>query len=167
MSKRLHKKFFIQEHLHEPYQNGGIGYTDAERIMVSENYQPIFLPCHFSFSLMAKLRRGVALLWIFITIPAGSTVVALLPQYATMNKWLTRILRLRRSLKRVAVLGDINGIKHNDPALLKKELKAFASYDFLIVHNQWMEEWIRQQLPGARCSQLLFLIFWLSRITVL
>ncbi|HVK49468.1 MAG TPA: hypothetical protein VM488_16520, partial [Pseudobacter sp.] len=159
MSKRPHTKYFIQEHLQEPYQNGGIGYTDAERIMAGAEYQPIFLPGHFNFSLLSKIRRLLFIIRIFFTLPSGAIVVFLLPQYATMNRWLVKMLGWRRSIRRVAVLGDINGIKHNDPALLQKELKEFSNYDFLIVHNQWMKDWIQQEIPGAQCAMISFFDF--------
>jgi hypothetical protein len=159
MSKRPHTKYFVQEHLQEPYQNGGIGYTDAERIMAGAQYQPIFLPCHFSFSLRSKIRRLLFIIRIFFTLPSGAIVVFLLPQYATMNRWLVNILGWRRSIRRVAVLGDINGIKHNDPDLLQKELREFRRYDFLIVHNQYMKDWIQQELPGKPCAKISFFDF--------
>ncbi|HVK49027.1 MAG TPA: hypothetical protein VM488_14300 [Pseudobacter sp.] len=159
MNKRPHTKYFIREHLQEPYQNGGIGYTDAERILAAENYQPLFLPCHFSFSLLSKIRRLLYLIRIFITLPSGAIVVFLLPQYATMNRWLVAMLGWRHSIKRVALLGDINGVKHNDPDLLQKELRAYRQYDFLIVHNQWMKDWVQRQLPGSRCTMINFFDF--------
>ncbi|MGN6418107.1 MAG: hypothetical protein ACTHMC_11485 [Pseudobacter sp.] len=159
MNKRPYTKFFIQEHLQEPYQNGGIGYTDAERILEGEHYQPLFLPCHFSFSLLSKIRRLFYILRIFILLPSDSIVVFLLPQYATMNRWLVSLLGWRRSIKRVALLGDINGIKHNDPALLQKELNAYRQYDYLIVHNQWMKDWVLQQIPEASCVVINFFDF--------
>lgn len=158
MSKEV-KKYFIQEHLQEPYQNGGIGYTDAERILTSSGYEPVFLPAHFDFSFVAKLRRLLFVIGKFISLPSGSIVVFLLPQYAGMNRLLVRLLHLRKSIKRVALVGDINGIKHNDPALLKIELRQYSQYDFLIVHNQWMRDWIEKQIPGARCSVLHFFDF--------
>lgn len=158
MSKEV-KKYFIQEHLQEPYQNGGIGYTDAERILTSEGYEPVFLPAHFNFSFAAKLRRLFFVIGKFFSLPAGSIVVFLLPQYAGMNRLLVRMLHLRKSVKRVALVGDINGIKHNDPALLKIELRQYSQYDFLIVHNQWMRDWIEKQIPGVRCSMLHFFDF--------
>ena len=159
MSKRPHTKYFVQEHLQEPYQNGGIGYTDAERIMAEAEYQPIFLPCHFSFSVLSKIRRFLFIIRIFLTLPSGSIVVFLLPQYANMNRWLVNMLGWRRSVRRVAVLGDINGIKHNDPALLQKELNEFRQYDFLIAHNQRMKDWLQQELPGVQCAMISFFDF--------
>lgn len=159
MNKGPYTKFFIQEHLQEPYQNGGIGYTDAERILEGAQYQPLFLPCHFSFSFTSKIRRLFYILRIFIQLPSNATVVFLLPQYATMNRWLVAMLGWRRSITRVALLGDINGIKHNDPALLQKELREYRQYDHLIVHNQWMKDWVLQQIPGAHCVAINFFDF--------
>lgn len=153
------KKYFIQEHLQEPYLNGGIGYTDIEKILLQHNYQPLFFPCHYSFSFIAKLRRLLYLIKIFITLPSDSIVVFLHPQYASLNKALVKLLLRRGSIRLAAIVGDINGIKHNKPALLQQELQQFAKYDYLIVHNAGMQKWMEQQIAGVKCSAISFFDF--------
>ncbi|MBO9634847.1 MAG: hypothetical protein J7578_17180 [Chitinophagaceae bacterium] len=153
------KKYFIQEHLQEPYLNGGIGYTDIERILQSEGYQPIFFPCHYSYGVIAKIRRALYLLKLFFFLPSGSLVIFLHPQYATMNKTLVRLLGKRKSIKRVAVIGDINGLRHGNKAILQQELALFAGYDHLIVHNPKMKKWMEEQIPSSSISVLHFFDF--------
>lgn len=153
------KKYFIQEHLQEPYLNGGIGYTDIERILLSEEYQPIFFPCHYSYGLIAKIRRALYLFKLFFFLPSGSLVIFLHPQYATMNKTLVQLLGKRKSIKRVAVIGDINGLRHGNREILQQELAQFAGYDHLIVHNNKMKKWMGEQIPSSHFSVLHFFDF--------
>jgi hypothetical protein len=153
------KKYFIQEHLQEPYLNGGIGYTDIERILLAEGYHPIFFPCHYSHSLEAKIRRIFFLFKTYFTISSHAIVVFQHPQYATMNKWLVRLLGWGKTIKRVAVIGDINGLRHGNNAVLQQELHLFSQYDFLILHNEAMQRWMQEQLPGTRSAVLHFFDF--------
>src|SRR5690606_39732797 len=66
------RKYFVQQFLQEEYQHGGVGGTDAEKVLLSLGYSPIVFPHHHSFSPGAKIGRLVFLLKVLWTLPKNS-----------------------------------------------------------------------------------------------
>src|ERR1700754_1739561 len=104
------KKYFIQQYSQQDYQHGGIGYVDAEKILLARGYTPVLFPHQDDFSFKAKFNRFLFLLKTVSRIKKGSTVVFLYPVYAAMNRMLVRRLS-RKGIKLICFIADINGLK--------------------------------------------------------
>jgi len=151
-------KYFIQQYSQQVYQHGGIGYVDAERILLAEGYSPILFPHQDDFSIKAKINRFLFLLKTVSKIKKGAVVVFLFPVYAAMNRMLIKRLA-RKGVKPICFLADINGLKDGDQALLTKEIEFFRLFNHFIVHNEGMRQWLHQQLPDADTSSIEFFDF--------
>jgi hypothetical protein len=157
-------KYFIQQYSHEEYQHGGIGYTDAERILKNRGYLPIQFPHQDKFSIGAKLSRFSYLFRTWLSIKKGSVVVFIFPVYAKMNRWLLKLLA-KKGVKAVCFIGDINGLKDGDSGVLNNEIAFFRRFHYFIVHNDSMKEWIGQQVPGCIASPIGFFDFLVPPVT--
>jgi hypothetical protein len=143
----LVKKYFIQQYMQENYLHGGVGFADAEKILMSLGFQPISFPYHHSFSLRAKLARSLFLFKVLFAIKKDSVVIFLFPVYARMNllllKWLSN-----KNVKIVCYIADIDGIKDGDEKLLRKEISFFKRFKYFVVHNERMKSWLHKNVPG-------------------
>lgn len=149
--------YYIRQYQDEQYHHGGIGYTDAERIMEKLGFTPIILPAQRSFSPFSKIKRLAFLSRTLRTIPVDATVVFVYPAYARLVRWL--IKRLARKVKLVCIVGDIDGIKDADEMLLQAEIKELKSYDALIVHNESMRAWVEKNIGSKPISTIDFFDF--------
>ena len=108
---KKYKRYFIRQYSFLEYMHGGIGFADAETILMNEAYQPITFPCHDRFSVRAKWIRSFYLLKSFFSIKGPSIVVFIFPVYAGMVKLLLKLLSLKRGVHIICFIGDIDGIK--------------------------------------------------------
>jgi hypothetical protein len=160
------KKYFIQQYTQEEYMHGGIGGTDAEKILLAKGFEPVFFPYHNSFSFWAKISRLFFLLKMFSRIKKGSAVIFLFPVYAKMNKLLLKRLVKKGNVQLICLIADINGLKDGDEKLLQKEIEFFKQFNFFIAHNEKMKQWLHQQVaPGCVVSSIDFFDFLTAPIT--
>jgi hypothetical protein len=158
-------KYFIQQYSQQEYQHGGVGYVDAERILAGMEYIPILLPDQESFSLKAKFRRLSYLIKVLSRIKKGSTIVFLFPVYAFMNRILLWFLT-RKGIKIICFITDINGLKDGSPRKLRQEVGFFRRFHYFIVHNQKMEQWVSEKVPGSHCVTIEFFDFLTNTVTM-
>lgn len=151
--------YFIQEHKPEVIYHGSIGNMDAEQVFLANGLKPIRFPYHNSFSWWAKLVRVVYLLRLVLQLPVGAVVVFQHPLYAGMNKMLVKLLGFRKSITVVCFIADINGLKYDDAAVLRQEVKQFRSYRYFIVHNEAMLQWLHTEAPQAEAVLISFFDF--------
>jgi hypothetical protein len=144
--------YFIQEHLQSGMvSHGGVGCSDAERILMELGFQPILFPHQNNFSITAKVRRMRALIQFVRSLPATSLVVFQAPLYARAHQHFVRLLRrFRPSVKVVCFITDIDGIRDGDAELLQKERAFFQLFDHFIVHNETMKNWLLEFRPSAK-----------------
>jgi hypothetical protein len=107
----------------------------------------------------AKFFRYLHLLKVCITIPTGSLLFFQFPLYARAHKLLLRMLRLRRSVKVICLVADINGLKDADRSLLAQEISELRRFKYFIVHGEPMEKWLKKHIPDAITSRLQFFDF--------
>lgn len=159
------KKYFIQQYSHQQYMHGGIGYVDAEKIIQAEGYEAICFPHQDDFSFRAKMNRLVYLFRIFFAIKKNSEIVFLYPVYATMNRVLLGLLSLKR-VKRICFITDINGIKDGDSKQLEKDIRFFKKYQYFIVHNEKMRQWLDTVVPQNTSVSIDFFDFLVNKMAV-
>jgi len=156
----MQKKYFIQQYIQQEYLHGGIGLTDAEKILLSEGYTPILFPHQQNFSLPAKISRLFYLFKIAFQVQKGSVVVFLFPMYAKLIRLLVRLLLLlRKNSRLVCFITDIDGIKDGDPQKLEEEISFFRTLKYFIVHNHRMQQWLSSRVEGANSAQIVFFDF--------
>lgn len=150
--------YFIQEHLHLRVHHGGTGNADADSIWLRSGYVPIEFPHRENFSIGAKIRRGMYLYSMNSRIRKNDVVVFQFPLYAGMNKLLIRLL-LRKKVRVVCFITDIDGLKDGDPVKLKKEIGFLRQFQNFIVHNAAMKSWLLEAVPGSRSATINFFDF--------
>ena len=139
--------------------HGGIGFVDAETILMKEGYQPIEFPCHDRFSVKAKWIRLGYLLKSFFSIRGPAVVVFIFPVYAGMVKLLLKLLSRRRGVHIICFIGDIDGIKDGNKEGLESDIKQLQGYRNFIVHNTAMQHWVEQQIPRSNSAPINFFDF--------
>lgn len=140
------KKYFIQQFIKEEYLHGGVGGTDAEKILLSKDFEPVIFPHHHQFSLKAKVKRIFFLFKMLYVIKKGDTLVFLSPVYARMNKLLLTWLAKAKNVQIICFIADINGIKDGDEKLLEKEIGFLKQFRYFIVHSDRMKEWVNRNI---------------------
>jgi hypothetical protein len=166
IKKTIRHKYFIQEHLHKEVFHGGIGNVDAERILKDNGYKPIQFPHHFNFSIGAKIGRLQYLRKMVFSIPARSTVVFQFPLYARMHKMLLKLLLLRKNIRVICFVTDINGLKDGDEELLNEEIAELKKYRHFIVHNKAMKNWLEYHVPKNKSATIEFFDFLAQPATI-
>jgi glycosyltransferase involved in cell wall biosynthesis len=151
-------KYIVQQYSQLEYQDGGIGYSDAEKILMGEGFIPISFPHHHSFSVIAKIRRFLYFREMLRTVKKGDIVVFLFPVYAAMNRMLLNAL-LRKEVTCVCFIADINGIKDGDTRELDREIAFLKKFRYFIVHNDKMKAWLNSIIPSAHSAAIDFFDF--------
>lgn len=141
------KKYFLQQYLQLEYKHGGVGGTDAERILLSKGFEPVLFPHQHSFSFAAKITRFLFLVRLLFRIKKGAVIIFLFPVYAAMNRILLNWLR-KKDVTIVCFIADINGLKDGDRKVLKGEVAFFRQFSHFIVHNDVMKEWVNLHVPA-------------------
>jgi hypothetical protein len=149
IGKQVANHYFIQQYLQEEYVHGGVGGTDAEKILLESGFTAIYFPQHWNFSVVAKLKRLIFLFKSFFSIKNRSVVVFLFPVYATMNRILISWLSRKKNVHTVCFIADIDGIKDGDEVLLKREIKFFRRFRNFIVHNERMRAWVNEHVSSS------------------
>ena len=154
----MRKKYFIQQYTQQEYLHGGVGATDAEKILSSLEFTPVSFPHHFSFSLKAKFSRLFRLMRMIFSVKRKSIILFLFPVYARMDRLLLRFLRMK-GVKLICIIADIEGIRDADQELLKTETRQLKRCRHFIVHTNKMRLLVEQLVPGSICSILYFFDF--------
>jgi hypothetical protein len=150
--------YFISEYAEEYFFHGGIGIIDAEQVLQEQGFHPIRLPFHSSFSPWAKFSRLWYSLKIIFSLNEHAIIAFIHPLHASLNKWLLRMLN-KKKVRIICIIGDINGLKDGDRDLLKKEIKELNRFNFFIVHNQGMLDWLNDTMPGKKAEMMEFFDF--------
>jgi len=156
------QRYFISEYASEYFFHGGIGIIDAEKILERNGFIPIRQPHHYSFSLGAKVARVWYSLKILTAVKKDAVVVFIHPLHARLNKWLCRKLA-KKVIGCICIIGDIDGLKDDDDALVKNEIEEFRAVKYFILHNQAMVNWLNDTLPGKSTEVIEFFDFLCNR----
>ena len=143
--------FYLQLFSGNPYRHGGVGYTDIEAILGKMGYFPVSLPS--GSGLFNKWRRWKEMNRLVDLIPPDATVASLFPVYPRMSVAMLQKLK-RKGVRILFIIGDIDGLKDNDPALLEKELGVMKLADAVVVHTEEMKTWLQRRLPAVPAQVL-------------
>jgi hypothetical protein len=158
MQTRERKKYFIQQYMLQEFLHGGVGGSDAEKILLSKGFEPVLFPGQYSFSLKTKIARFFFLFKMILHIKRGGIIIFISPVYAKMNRLLLKLLRLK-GVKAVCLIADIEGLRDNDKNLLQIEIQQYGRFSGFIVHNNQMAAYLEQYVPHAFFSTLGFFDF--------
>lgn len=153
------EKYFIKQYSFEQYQHGGVGYNDIETILQAHNYIPIEFPHQHQTGAWAKIKRLLFLFRSLRTIPAQSEIVFLFPVYAKIIQHFVHKLSRRKDIKLICIIGDIEGLRDNDAALLHTEKNTLKLFNYFIVHNDKMAEWLHHHIGPKTYATLHFFDF--------
>jgi hypothetical protein len=117
---------------------------------VAAGYTPIVSPYLTSFSFKAKIGRFIHVLKTCIALKAGDIVVFQFPLYARMHVLLVRLLLRLKKVTIVCWIGDIDGLRNGDAAMLEKEIRFFRKMRFFVVHTPEMQQWLTSVHPNSR-----------------
>ncbi|MCG7858504.1 hypothetical protein MD537_16095 [Flavihumibacter sediminis] len=143
-------RYFLHTYHSIRFMHGGVGNTDAEKILLADGYLPVRLP--ESHSLLGTFRRWLAMKRILRKISPGSLVVCQFPLYPRMYQLMISQLR-EKDIDIILLVADIDGLKDGNPSLLIKELKQMASFNYFVAHNNAMMKYLSHQLPAAKFVQ--------------
>jgi hypothetical protein len=163
-SSPQNKRYFIRQYARQEYPHGGIGYVDAEKLIMAEGFEPIELPHHEDFTFRAKAGRLFHLFRLVISIKKGSVVVFIFPVYARLNRLLLWFL-LKKAVTPVCFVADINGIKDADEKELASEVHFLRSFRYFIVHNDGMKQWMVPRIPPSHFETIDFFDFLTPALT--
>jgi hypothetical protein len=160
------KRYVIKQYSQLEYLHGGIGYVDAERILINEGFEKIEFPRHDSFTPVAKLDRLRYLMRQSLSIKRDSIVIFLFPVYSKAVKVLIRQL-VKKGVRCICFLADINGIKDGDEKGLAEEISFLKLFQYFIVHNAGMKAWLNSKVPGNVAEEINFFDFLAQPLTTL
>lgn len=152
-------KFYLDQYSFENFTHGGVGYTDAEKLMNQNGFIPISFPEHYDFSIVAKFQRVIYFLKMVFRINAGSTVIFIFPVFARLHRLLLRFLLLKKDIRLICFISDIDGIKDGNNKFLAKELNQLRYYEYFIVHNDAMKLWLENNMPAKKITVIEFFDF--------
>lgn len=153
-----YKRYVIKQYSQLEYLHGGVGYVDAERILIREGFEKIEFPRHDSFTPVAKLDRLRYLLRQSFSIKKDSILIFLFPVYSKAVRILIERL-LKKGVRCICYLADINGIKDGDEKGLQEEIDFLKQFQYFIVHNAAMKAWLNSIIPGNVSEEISFFDF--------
>lgn len=157
-------RYVIKQYSQQEYIHGGVGYVDTERILIKEGFKIIEFPRHDSFTPVAKLDRLRYLLRQVYSIKKNSIVVFLFPVYSKAARILIRQL-VKKGVRCVCHIGDVNGIKDGDEKELAEEINFLKLFQYFIVHNAGMKAWLDSIIPGSVAEEISFFDFLAQPVT--
>lgn len=158
MAAERFSKFVIKQYSQLEYLHGGVGYVDAERILIQEGFNKIEFPRHDSFTPVAKLDRLRYLLRQSFSIKKDSIFIFLFPVYSKAARILIERL-VKKGVRCICYLADINGIKDGDEKGLQEEIDFLKQFQYFIVHNAGMRVWLNEKIPGVVSEEINFFDF--------
>lgn len=146
------EKYFLQQFIQEEYLHGGVGGSDAEKVLLGMGFKPLAFPHHHKFGLGAKIARFYFLARTLLRIRNGSLIVFLFPVYATMARLLLNALSGKKGIRCICFIMDINGLKDGDEQVLREEITMLKKFRYFIVHNEEMRTWLLKHVSGQALS---------------
>ncbi len=146
-------RYYVEESFSDALFNAGIIRKEHEKILQSEGYQPLrFLQAGLPAPFLQALRFLQAC-WFAVRLPAGSRVIFHFPLLAGAYGVLLKLLQVR-GIRTTGIVIDIDGLRYQQPALLKKECSRLRQFHTLVVHNSRMAGWLCPHIPGINTAAI-------------
>ena len=143
------KQYYVEEAFNETTYTAGVVRQDNEQILRGEGFSPVSFGFKNSKSVFGKCRRLLQAVRIAVRLQKNDLVVFHFPIQAGIYKFLQYLLKIR-GIKTIALIIDIDGIRDNNPDLLKKEIALLKRFKYIVAHNEAMKKNLLQLLPGAK-----------------
>lgn len=147
--------YYLKQYADQQYRHGGVGYSDAEKIVAEMGFLPLQLPVAGP---LVRIRRFWQAWRISQNLSAGDTVFVVYPVYGRMDQWLLKRVK-QKGIKLIALVADIDGLKDEDAKMLEQDIKLLSIFDAYVVHGAAMEKWVLTCVKKAPVTQLEFFDF--------
>lgn len=141
--------YYLAENHDSTTFNAAVLRKDNEVIMDEEGFIAIQFKHYKKGSALIKLQRIVNAFTIGFSIKKNSLVVFHFPFLATAYQLVLKILKWR-SIKTVALIIDIDGLRDKDTDLFKSEINSLSKFNFIIAHNKAMQFKLLEFIPSAK-----------------
>ncbi len=138
-------KYYLAETYEDDLHTASIVRKDNERILEQEGFSPLKFHHTKEGSVIVKIRRLNELAKLALSVKKNDTVVFHFPLLAKAYKVLLDMLQ-KKSVKTVALIIDIDGLRYNDDKLLQKELEVLQLFTHIIAHNTSMKSFLSQYI---------------------
>lgn len=152
----LQKKYYLHESHDAAVPDGTIGIIHQQQFLAEGGYIPLTLETGSKLFVADKLKRILRALSIFSSFRPGSVLVVQFPIYSYLHRILLKILLLKKA-RIICITIDIDGIRDENEALYKNELKLLATFRQFIFNNERMQNLLSPHLRIEQysCFQLL------------
>jgi glycosyltransferase involved in cell wall biosynthesis len=148
MLKADTKKYYIAE-LYDTKTYTANVRLDDEKILSAMGYKALRFRHYKNNSLLTRFSRLLNSFYFLIRCPRQSIVAFHFPFNARMYAFLLKLFK-KKGIKTIAIIIDIDGWRDGDDILFKKEISQLSRFDFLIVHNESMEQELRKSLSASK-----------------
>lgn len=146
-------KYYLAETYEDDLHTASIVRKDNERILDQEGFSALRFHHFKKGSLIVKLRRLNELVKLALSVKKGDTVIFHFPLLANAYKALLEMMN-KRGVQTTALIIDIDGLRYQDTALLKKELEMLQLFSHVIVHNTAMKTFLSQHINSRRLTSI-------------
>jgi len=122
---------------------------DNENILSTIGYKALQFRHYRNNSLFTKFSRLIDVFSFLIKCPKQSAVVFHFPFHARIYSFLQKIVKLK-GIKTIAVIIDVEGLRHENPGFLLEECRLLNRFDFIVVHNERMKNKLAEFLPTEK-----------------
>lgn len=133
-------QYIITPQLPKESHAGPKAKDDIDYFLSKVGYKSILLP--IGRNKYEKLNILLQLPRYFKNIKINDKVVIQYPQHSyVITEKVLKLLK-KKKVKIIGIIHDIEGLRQQDDARIKKDLKMFNSMDALIVHTEAMKQWL-------------------------
>lgn len=140
--------YYIEESYSNEQYTASIVRKDNEVLLAEEGFKPIRFTQTKDNSFAVKISRLINATSVALKTQKNSLVVFHFPLLANAYSLLHTFLKWR-GIKTVTFIIDIDGLRYNDAAKLKKELHQLEKFNYIIAHNAAMKNFIQQHIPQS------------------
>ncbi|HMO61627.1 MAG TPA: hypothetical protein PKC39_09975 [Ferruginibacter sp.] len=146
MSKSKH--YYIEESYSSLY-NAGILRKHHELQMSKMGFVPLRFTQVHQGNIFVKINRIVQAIKMAFIPGKKSLVFFHFPILAKAHALVLNVLKWR-GIPTVAIIVDIDGLRDNNPSILKAEIYNLAKFKYIVAHNAAMKQYILEHLPNVK-----------------
>ncbi len=145
------KKYYLAETYEDNLHTASIIRKDNEKILQQLGFIPLQFHHIQAGSAIVKIRRLGEIAKMALSVKKGDTVVFHFPLMANAYKVLFELLN-KKGVQTIALIIDIDGLRYQNPELLKKEQAALKLFTHVIAHNALMKSYLAAFIKEDKIS---------------